>query len=298
MDYLKCVESFITATESGSFTAAAYKLGITPAMVGKHIQMLETRTGCVLINRTTRRQGLTEAGHRFYLYGVQILATIADADSLARHLNEEVTGLLRISAPVTFGQRILTPILSTFLQRYPAVNAALVLSDRRVDMIEERFQVAIRIGSLLDEGYIAVPLPPYEMVLAASPAYLDKYGTPATPDDLTRHNCVSFSQWRSDHLWPLTGPQGPVDVALTPRLTVDSGEAIRQAALSGLGIVMHSCFMLQEDIATGRLRRVLPDFAPVPRPMNLLRLPGRPASVVASFCEHFMHELAQRGDPE
>lgn len=294
MDYLKCVESFITAAESGNFTTAADKLGITPAMVGKHIQMLEQRTGCVLINRTTRRQGLTEAGHRFYLYGVQILATIEDADALARHLNEEVTGQLRISAPVAFGQRILTPILSTFLMRYPAVNACLVLSDRRVDMIEERFQIAIRIGSLKDEGYIAVPLPPYEMLLAASPAYLDTHGTPREPADLTGHNCVSFSQWRSGHVWPLTGPQGPVDVEITPRLIVDSGEAIRQAALSGLGIVMHSCVTLQDDIDAGRLRRVLPDYAPVPRPMHLLRLPVRPdAPVVSSFYEHFMRELIQ-----
>ncbi|MDH2896474.1 LysR family transcriptional regulator [Rahnella variigena] len=293
MDYLKCIESFISATESGSFTAAADKLGITPAMVGKHIQMLEKRTGCVLINRTTRRQGLTEAGHRFYLYGVQILATVEDADSLARHLNEEVTGLLRISAPVSFGQRILTPILSTFLQRYPAVNACLVLSDRRVDMIEERFQIAIRIGSLQDEGYIALPLPAYEMLLAASPAYLDKHGTPVTPADLSAHNCISFSQWRADHLWPLNGPQGLVDAQVSPRLTVDSGEAIRQAALSGLGIVMHSRVVLQEDIDAGRLCRVLPDYAPVSRPMHLLRLPNRPAPLVSAFSEHFMEELAK-----
>lgn len=208
---------------------------------------------------------------------------------------EEVTGLLRISAPVAFGQRILTPILSTFLQRYPAVNASLVLSDRRVDMIEERFQIAIRIGSLQDEGYVAVPLPPYEMLLAASPAYLEQYGTPATPADLSRHNCISFSQWRGGHLWPLTGPQGEVDVEITPRLIVDSGEAIRQAALSGLGIVIHSNVTLQDDIDAGRLCRVLPDYAPVSRPMHLLRLPGRPASVVLSFVEHFMHELVSPG---
>lgn len=299
MDYLKCVESFITATESGSFTAAADKLGITPAMVGKHIQMLETRTGCVLINRTTRRQGLTEAGHRFYLYGVQILATIEDADSLARHLNEQVTGMLRISAPVAFGQRILTPVLSKFLQRYPAVNADLVLSDRRVDMIEERFQIAIRIGNLQDEGYVAVPLPPYEMVLAAAPSYLETHGIPAKPADLARHNCVSFSQWRSAHRWQLLGPQGQIDVDIVPRLTVDSGEAIRQAALSGLGVVMHSCVTLQDDIDAGRLNRVLPDYAPVSRPMHLLRLPIRPAAtVVSSFFDYFMQELVpQRGVP-
>lgn len=293
MDYLKCVESFITATEAGSFTAAADKLGITPAMVGKHIQMLEKRTGCVLLNRTTRRQGLTEAGHRFYLYGVQILATIADADALARHLNEDVTGQLRISAPVAYGQRVLTPILASFLQRYPAVNASMVLSDRRVDLIEERFQLAIRIGSLQDEGYVATPLPAYDMLLAASPAYLAAHGAPHTPADLAQHNCISFSQWRSNHQWSLSGPAGEIEVEIVPRLTVDSGEAIRQAALSGLGIVQHSRVLLDEDITAGRLCRVLPDYAPPARPVHLLRLPAQPtAPVVAAFCEHFLAALA------
>lgn len=292
MDYLKCVESFVRTVTCGSFTAAAEELGITPAMVGKHVRELEARTGCQLIHRTTRRQGLTDAGQRFYQYGLQILATIREADGLANHLYDNVAGMLRISAPVTFGQRVLTPILSRFLQQYPGVDAEMVLTDRKVDLIEERFQLAIRIGNINDDGIVAIPLPPYRMILAASPEYLQRHGTPLTPQDLRQHHCISFSQWRSDHSWQLEGPSGKLEVAITPRLMVDSGEAIRQAALAGLGIVQHSVLTLQQDIDEGRLCPVLPDYLPPPRPMHLLRLPIRPLlPIVSSFTDYFLQAL-------
>lgn len=292
MDYLKCVESFVNTVSSGSFTAAAQTLGITPAMVGKHVRELELRTGCQLLHRTTRRQGLTDAGQRFYQYGLQILATVRDADGLANQLYQNVTGLLRISAPVAWGNRVLTPILARFLQHYPGVDAEMVLSDRKVSLIEERFQLAIRIGNINDDGSVAIPLPPYHMLLAAAPDYLARHGTPASPEDLQNHHCISFSQWRSDHCWQLEGPSGRKEVAITPRLMVDSGEAIRQAALAGLGIVQHAHITLQRDIDAGRLCVVLPEWLPPARPMHLLRLPGRPLQpLVASFTDHLLREL-------
>jgi DNA-binding transcriptional LysR family regulator len=296
MDYIRCVESFIRTVTSGSFTAAADELGITPAMVGKHVRELEKRTGCQLIHRTTRRQGLTDAGLRFYQYGLQILATVREADGLANHLNDSVTGMLRISAPVAWGNHILTPILSAFLQAHPGVDAELVLSDRKVDLIEERFQLAVRIGNINDEGIIALPLPPYRMLLAASPAYLRRHGLPASPEDLLSHHCISFSQWRSDHRWHLEGPSAQYDIPVTPRLIVDSGEAIRQAALAGLGIVLHSTVTLQRDIDEGRLCQVLPDYLPPARSMHLLRLPVRPPlPAVSSFIDFFLNALRQDG---
>ncbi len=296
MDYIKCVESFVRTVTSGSFTAAADELGITPAMVGKHVRELEKRTGCQLIHRTTRRQGLTEAGQRFYQYGLQILATVREADGLANHLNDSVTGMLRISAPVTWGHHVLTPILSRFLQQHPGVDAEMVLSDRKVDLIEERFQLAVRIGNINDDGMIALPLPPYRMLLAASPAYLQRHGVPSTPDELQHHHCISFSQWRSDNRWHLEGPDGQHDVPVTPRLMVDSGEAIRQSALSGLGIVLHSTLTLQKDIDDGRLCQVLPDYLPPARMMHLLRLPVRPPlPAVSSFIDFFLNALRQEG---
>ena len=282
MDYLKCVESFMHAARLGSFTLAAEKLNITSAMVGKNVKMLEARTGCALIYRTTRRQGLTEAGQLFYQYGEEILTTIHRADSLAQRLNEKVSGTLRISAPVAFGNHVLAPLLAGFLKRYPGVNAEMELSDRRVDLLEERFQLAIRIGPLLDTSLIATPLPPYRIVLAASPAYLRDHGIPGTPEDLTHHNCITFSQWRSDQYWILDGPQGQTKVEIVPRLTVDSGEAIRQVALAGLGIVMHSLVTLKNDLDSGKLCQVLENSSPSPRPMHLVRLSGQPLTPAAS----------------
>lgn len=296
MDYIKCVESFVRTVTCGSFTAAADELGVTPAMVGKHVQELERRTGCQLLHRTTRRQGVTDAGRRFYQIGLQILATVREADGLASQLNENVAGLLRISAPVTFGHQVLTPILARFLQQHPGVDAQMVLSDRKVDLIEERFQLAVRIGTISDDGMIAVPLPPYRMLLAASPDYLQRQGIPLKPDDLKQHHCISFSQWRSDHRWSLQGPSGSYDIPITPRLMVDSGEAIRQAALSGLGIVLHSTLTLQRDIDEGRLCQVLPDYLPPERPMHLLRLPVRPRlPIVSSFTDFFLNALRSGG---
>ncbi|AUH02468.1 LysR family transcriptional regulator [Prodigiosinella confusarubida] len=292
MDYLKSVKAFILAADKGSFTAAAEAMGITPAMVGKHIRELENRLGYQLIHRTTRRQGLTETGLRFYAYGLQILSAVHEADTLIHHLNEEVSGDLRISAPVAFGNRVLTPMLTPFLLRYPEVNIDLVLTDRRVNLIEERFQIAIRIGNIQDEGLIALPMPPYRMVLAASPSYLETYGTPSTPDELSRHNCISFTQWRSNHCWLMDGPDGRYEVEIVPRLTVDSGDAIREAALSGLGIALNSSVMLEPDILSGKLIRVLPCYTPPARPMHLVRLPVRPMpSSVSAFIEYLSQEL-------
>ncbi|WP_342322448.1 LysR family transcriptional regulator [Kosakonia sp. BYX6] len=292
MDYLKCVESFVSTVTYGSFTAAADTLGITPAMVGKHVRELEVRTGCMLLHRTTRRQGLTEAGQRFYQYGLQILSTVREADGLANLLYENVSGLLRISAPVAWGNHVLTPILSRFLQQYPGVDAEMVLSNRKVSLIEERFQLAVRVGTLSDDGVIAIPLAPYHMILAASPEYLARYGTPLTPGELKQHHCISFSQWRSDRGWLLEGPGGKEEVVITPRLRVDSGEAIRQAALAGLGIVQHSLITLQQDIDEGRLCYVLPDWQPPARPMHLLRLPGKQQlALVSSFTDFLLREL-------
>lgn len=295
MDYIRCVESFIRTVDSGSFTAAADTLGLTPAMVGKHIRELENRTGCQLIHRTTRRQGLTEAGQRFYQYGLQILATVREADGLASHLYENVAGQLRISAPVTWGNHILTPILSRFLQRYPGVNAEMVLTDRKVSLIEERFQIAFRIGTINDEGLVAFPLAPYQTILAASPDYLARNGTPAAPEELKHHHCISFSQWRSDHRWLLQGPSGEHDIPIAPRLTVDSGEALRQAALTGLGIVQHAILTLQRDIEEGRLCVVLPEYRPAPRAMHLLRLPARSMLPgVSAFIDHFFAAIKDK----
>lgn len=275
MDRLTSMAVFVRVVEKGSFSAAAEEMAISPTMVGKHIRYLEQRLNAPLLNRTTRRQGLTEIGRVFYERCRRLLADAEDAEASARAQQDSPSGLLRISAPVTFGNRILTPILTEFLGLHPEVEAEVVLSDRKVDLIEERYEVAFRIGPVADDGLVARALPDYRMTLAASPHYLATRGMPTEPQQLNAHSCFGFSQWDGNHFWRLQGPQGEVSVPVKPRLRMDSGEGVRRAALADFGIALHAEMLLNEDIDAGRLVQVLPDYSPLPRPMHLVYLPER-----------------------
>ncbi|HEJ7890299.1 TPA: LysR family transcriptional regulator [Serratia liquefaciens] len=275
MDRLTSMAVFVRVVEKGSFVAAAEEMAISPTMVGKHIRALEQRLNAPLLNRTTRRQGLTEAGRVFYERCRRLLADADAAEASARALLSSPSGLLRISAPVTFGNRVLTPILTEFLQRHPEVEAEVVLSDRKVDLIEEGYEAAFRIGPVADDGLVARALPDYRMTLAASPDYLAQHGEPTRPEQLSTHCCFGFSQWDGNHIWRLLGPPGEISVPVRPRLRMDSGEGVRRAALADFGIALHATLLLDEDIAAGRLVRVLPEYSPLPRPMHLVYLPER-----------------------
>lgn len=275
MDRLTSMAVFVRVVEKGSFSAAAEEMAISPTMVGKHIRYLEQRLNAPLLNRTTRRQGLTETGRVFYERCRRLLADAEDAEASARAQQISPSGLLRISAPVTFGNRILTPILTEFLSLHPEVEAEVVLSDRKVDLIEERYEVAFRIGPVADDGLVARALPDYRMTLAASPQYLTQRGIPTEPQQLNAHSCFGFSQWDGNHFWRLQGPQGEISVPVKPRLRMDSGEGVRRAALAHFGIALHAEMLLNEDIEAGRLVQVLPDYSPLPRPMYLVYLPER-----------------------
>ncbi|MGE6301679.1 LysR family transcriptional regulator [Serratia liquefaciens] len=275
MDRLTSMAVFVRVVEKGSFVAAAEEMAISPTMVGKHIRALEQRLNAPLLNRTTRRQGLTEAGRVFYERCRRLLADADAAEASARALLSSPSGLLRISAPVTFGNRVLTPILTEFLQRHPEVEAEVVLSDRKVDLIEEGYEAAFRIGPVADDGLVARALPDCRMTLAASPDYLAQHGEPTRPEQLSAHCCFGFSQWDGNHFWRLLGPPGEISVPVRPRLRMDSGEGVRRAALADFGIALHATLLLDEDIAAGRLVRILPEYSPLPRPMHLVYLPER-----------------------
>ncbi len=275
MDRLTSMAVFVQVVEKGSFVAAAAHMGISTTMVGKHIRQLEERLQARLLARTTRRQGLTEIGRLFYERCRRLLADADRAEALAHHMLTEPAGRLRISAPVVFGNHILTPWLTRFMTQHPEIETEVVLSDRKVDLIEEHFELVFRIGEIGNDGAVARALPDYKLVLAASPAYLARAGTPRSPVDLARHNCFGFSQWQGNSTWRLNGPHGEERVEVKPRLMIDSGESVRQAALADFGIAMHAGILLGEDIADGRLIEVLPDYRPAPRPMHLVYLPDR-----------------------
>lgn len=287
---------FLSAVDRGSFTAAARHHGISPTMVAKHVTALEKRLDARLLHRTTRSLSLTDVGRVFAERCRRLLADLANVEASASAVSVLPTGRLRISAPVALGTQRITPLLAAYLTAYPDVEAELVLGDRKVDLAEEGFDCAFRIGPLEDDWLVAHPLPPYRLMLAAAPDYLEDRGSPAVPADLTRHSLLGFTQWQSDRLWTLIGPDGEHRVTLPPqRLRINHGDALREAAVAGFGIILQSVVTLEDDLAAGCLQPVLPDYAPAPHPLHLVRLPDRrlPASLRA-FLEMSRAWMAER----
>ena len=274
MDLLGSMEVFVQIVERGSLTAAATACSISPTMAGNHLRALEQRLGMKLLNRTTRRQNLTAFGQDYYTRCQEILRLIADADSQAQDLHASPAGMLRVTAPVTFGNQALIPALADYLAQYPAIRMDLVLSDRVTDLVAEGFEAAIRIGNLPDSNLIAQPLAPYRLLLCASPAYLARRGTPRTPDDLATHECLSFSHVAFEE-WRMQNHESGIRVPGTARLQLNNGQGLRVAALHGLGITLQPAVLLEHDVAAGRLVQLFPDY-PLPiRQMNLVYLPDR-----------------------
>lgn len=297
MDKLRSMEIFVAVIDSGSFTAAAERFGISPVMVGKHMRQLEERLGARLLARTTRRQSLTEIGRQYGERCRQILADIAAAETGAEAMRAAPRGLLRVSAPVTFGSQRLAPAVADYLARHPEVSVELVLNDRVVDMVEEGIDAAVRIGNLDDSGLVARALAPYRMQICASPDYLARAGVPQTPADLAQHQCLDYLHWSRHLRWKLTrgsGSDGKVqenvqaDVPAS-RFRSNNGQALRMAALRGYGIVMQAEMLLEEDIAAGRLQPLLQDYLPEPRAMHLLYPRDRqPTPKLTSFIDFML----------
>ena len=299
MDKLRSMEILVAVVDQGSFTAAAETFRISPVMVGKHIRQLEERLGTRLLARTTRRQSLTEIGRQYVEQCRQILAQIAAAETGAEAMRATPRGKLKISAPVSFGSECIAPLMADYLAAYPDVSLELNLNDRMADLVEEGFDAAIRIGALEDSGMVARPLRPYAMVICASPAYLARHGTPRTPDDLARHECVDFMQWSRHMRWRLSGKEARHD-GVTPesRFRSNNGQALRMAALHGFGIVMQAEILLAGDIAAGRLVPLLADYVPAPRLMHLLYPRDRqPTPKLTTFIDFLLERYGPAATP-
>jgi DNA-binding transcriptional LysR family regulator len=270
MDRLLSMEVFVAVIESGSFTSAAEVFQISPPMVGKHIRDLEARLGARLLSRTTRRQSLTEIGQQYYARCKFILGEIKAAETGAEAMRGVPRGTLRVNAPVSFGSMQLAPLIGEYLAANPAVNLNLTLDDRLVDIVDEGYDAAIRIGTLADSGLIARRLAPYRMLICASPAYLERTGMPTQPADLAAHQCLDFTYWSKRGGWRLGRHEGNDFAPAGHRFRTNNGQALRMAALAGLGIVMQSEALLADDVRSGRLVEILQDFRPAPRPMQIV----------------------------
>lgn len=274
MDLLESMKVYVLAVEKGSLSAAALACGISATMAGNHLRLLEKRLGTQLLHRTTRRQHLTAFGGDYYLRCKEILRLVSETDVQAQTQQLVPSGKLRITAPVSFGTEALMPALAAYLDRYPEVNVDVALNDRVVDMLEEGFEAAIRIGHLPDSRLIARPLAPYRLMVCASPAYLDRKGIPQAPDELTGHECLSFLPSALTH-WRLAGEDGVHRVPVSGRLQVNNGQALRVAALHGLGIVLQPAILLEADVRSGRLVQLFAGHDLPSRPMSLMYLPDR-----------------------
>jgi len=270
MDRLTGMSVFVRVVELGGFAAAAAELGMSATMVGKHVRAIEARLGTRVLHRTTRRQSLTDAGHVYYERCKRLIADIEEAETSANELGAEPRGRLRITSPVTFGARRLAPALAEFLERYPAIGIDLVLNDGPVDLVEDGFDAAIRIGPLVDSGMIARPLQPYRSIVCAAPAYLARRGRPRKPADLATHECLGFSHWRHRNRWRFKSADEEHAVRVGGRLQINNGEGLRHAALAGFGVVMQPEVLLADDVRRGDLVRLLPRFEAPSQPMHLV----------------------------
>lgn len=298
MDRLTSMAVFVHAAEKHSFTAAAEHFGLSPTMVGKHIRFLEERVGTRLVQRTTRRQSLTEAGQLYYERCKQLLADAEAADACVDALRATPRGVLRIHAPVSFGSQRLAPALADFLKRYAEIEVDLALGDRMVDLIEEGYEAAIRIGPLADSGLIAQPLQPYRMWLCASPDYLAHAGTPREPMELAQHECLGFAYWHTKHSWRLRHGNHTEEVPVHGRFVANNGQALRSAALAGLGIIMQPEVLLADDVAAGRLIPVLPAWEPPSRPMHLVYpADRRPTAKLRCFIDFVVETFRPAQNP-
>jgi DNA-binding transcriptional LysR family regulator len=252
------METFVRVVEAGSFVAGAQRLGLSPAMVSRHVQDLEQRLGTRLLNRTTRRLSLTEAGAAYFERSRQLLRDLEEMDlSVSREL-QQPRGVLRVNAPVVFGTRHLSRLLAEYASRYPEVAIDLTLTDRFIDLVDEGADLAVRIGALSDSSLVARRLCPARLVLCAAPAYLGAHGVPESIGDLTQHNCLGYAYTRGGAEWEFPAESGPVIVPIHGTLRANHGEALLQAALDGMGIILSPTFIAGEALGDGRLQQVLP----------------------------------------
>lgn len=258
MDSLTSLTSFVRTAETLSFVQAARLLGISASAVGKNVARLEHKLGVRLLNRSTRSVSLTAEGAAFLIRCKQILEQIQDAESELTSSAAQPAGKLRVSLPV-IGYRLLLPTLPAFARRYPQVELDLDFSDRLVNIIDEGFDVAIRSGELADSRLTSKKLGDFHFILCASPAYLNEYGVPASPEDLARHNCIFFRFPSTGLLqpWELRGMRPAVEPGAASVLTVNNIEACVRLSLSGMGISYLPDFVVRDAVNGGQLKEVL-----------------------------------------
>lgn len=298
MDTLTSMKVFAAVVEGGSFAAAADRLDMSRAMTSKYVAHLEHHLGTRLLQRTTRRLTLTESGAGYHERCLQILADIRAAEEGALHLTETPRGTLRVTVPVSFGILHLGPIVPHYLQQYPDVKLDIMLTDRRVDLIDEGLDLAVRIGTLPESELIARKFAADRVAICAAPTYLARHGTPLVPEDLGRHSCLNYAYAAGGDEWKLTGPDGRQhSVKVGGGLRANNGDMLKLAAIGGAGLMRQPLFLCADDIRAGRLVEVLADYRSAELGMYAL-YPSRKhlSAKVRTFVDFLVDAFAMKKD--
>jgi len=269
MDRMTSMATFVKVVESGGFSAAARALGISPSMVTTHVRALEERLAVRLLNRSTRKVSLTEAGHAYYERCLQILTDVDEAERIAEALQSTPRGTLRLNTSVAIPP-FLAPVIAEFASLYPEVSVNLAMTDRMVDLVEEGFDLAVRNMSVPDSSLIARCVATYRFVVCGSPGYLAARGVPREPADLVHHNCLIYSHSAWGNEWHFSGPEGEQSVAVVGNLQANSDNALRLAAVHGQGLALAPSFLLIDEIRSGRLVPVLAEFLQADHAVNAI----------------------------
>jgi len=264
MDKFREMQAFVAVIENGSFVRAAEALHTSKAAISRQVVDLEQRLGFRLLNRTTRKLSVTDEGQLFYQRCTDLLSGLEEAESELSLRKGEPSGHLRVSAPVTFGISYLAALWGNFLQQHPKVSMEVSLSDRTVDLVEDGFDLAVRISRAPHPTFIVRKLASTKMVLCASPTYLMQHGIPEHPHDIAEHNVISYTYWSSKDEWEFTHPGGKIEIVKTrPRLHANSGDTCVAAALQDQGIVLQPDFLVYEALQEGKLKQILKDYQTV-----------------------------------
>ena len=268
---LSDITAFVTAVKAGSFTAAAEILGVTRSAVGKGIARLEETLGVRLLHRTTRRLSPTDEGQLVFERYRQILEDHDEVSASMAQRRASPSGTLRLTAPLSFGQRHILPLLDIYLKQWPALRADISFNDRFIDLVEEGFDIAVRIGMDDDDsGLLSRTIAWQQFVTCATPDYLARHGAPAAPADIEAHHRIALGNARRSRPWDFEGAQGALRIDGPARVYIDSSEAVRAAALGGFGLVNLPTYIVGPDIRAGALVEVLAAFRCRPEPIRLL----------------------------
>ncbi|MEI9404392.1 LysR family transcriptional regulator [Mesorhizobium argentiipisi] len=295
MDRLDAMSLFVATAEAGSLSAAARRAGIPLATVSRKLSELEKHLGTRLLNRSTRRLTLTDAGQSYLTACRRILDEVSEAQRMAAGEYSSPTGELVITAPVVFGRLHVLPVITGFLAVYPQVDVRLTLSDRITQLVEEHIDLAVRIGELPDSAMVAIRVGSIRRIVCASPAYLAMHGTPEKPPELAGHNCITFEGLAAPATWSFGAGKTETTVAVRSRLQVNTAEAAIDAAITGLGLTKVLSYQADAAVRAGALRVVLEPFEPPPWPVSLVHAgQGRLPVKLRAFLDFAAPRLKER----